>query len=100
MITPINFENSIIILFAVTMFYVAMSSRMEAYVKMLAAQGAKLEEEGALVAGVQRLIGQGGGAHPIGGLQLVGDGLGAVVRGQGFGHCHARRLGGRGAPRE
>lgn len=42
MITPINFENSIIILFAVTMFYVAVSSRMEAYIKMLAAQGALL----------------------------------------------------------
>lgn len=42
MITSIDFENSIIILFAVTMFYVAMSSRMEAYIKMLAAQGALL----------------------------------------------------------
>ncbi len=42
MTTPANFENSIIILFAVTMFYVAMSSRMEAYIKMLAAQGALL----------------------------------------------------------
>jgi hydrogenase-4 component E len=42
MIASINFENSIIILFAVTMFYVAISSRMEAYIKMLAAQGALL----------------------------------------------------------
>lgn len=40
--TAMNFENSIIILFAVTMLYVAVSNRLEAYIKMLAAQGALL----------------------------------------------------------
>jgi hydrogenase-4 component E len=40
--SAINFENSIIILFAVTMLYVVSSSRLETYVKMLSAQGALL----------------------------------------------------------